>query len=540
MRHYLLLLLSVLAITFTSCRDDFEFEPSTGGLEFSRDTVYLDTVFTNIGSSTYTLKVYNRSDKDITIPTIKLAQGEASKYRLMVDGDGYGQGGTPGKIFNNVELLAKDSLFIFIETTIDYSEYANNTTTFLYTDKIEFDSGANYQDVDLVTLVQDAIFIKPNRELPSNIKETLTISGINDSIIGHELTTPDELHWTNDKPYVVYGYAFVPNGRTLTIDAGARVHFHAESGLIVDDTGTLLINGSPSTDPDILENEVIFEGDRLEPQFAGITGQWFGVWLPSGSQNVLNNLTIKNAVYGLWLQRTQGNVNTTPRAELKNCQIYNCSNYGLRAVTANINGSNVVINNAGEAAASLVLGGTYNFKHCTFTNYSNNYQQVPVMLTNFVESVDSSNPNQGIILASHLNARFDNCILYGSGNIALSQGRNAAQDYNVTFNHSLIKLVDYSNILDNNELYPYAATQIVNYNSCVLAETTTQNRPEFENPQQNKLRLFKPTGTSTGPENAADNTIAQQVGPDLANNLRPLAPDTTADIGAYESIEAPE
>jgi hypothetical protein len=35
-------------------------------LIFSKDTIYLDTVFNNIGSSTYTLKVYNKSNKDIT------------------------------------------------------------------------------------------------------------------------------------------------------------------------------------------------------------------------------------------------------------------------------------------------------------------------------------------------------------------------------------------------------------------------------------------------------------------------------------------
>ena len=57
---------------WSSCRKDFEFSPSTGILEFSKDTVYLDTVFTNIGSSTYNLKVYNRSNNDIIIPTLDL------------------------------------------------------------------------------------------------------------------------------------------------------------------------------------------------------------------------------------------------------------------------------------------------------------------------------------------------------------------------------------------------------------------------------------------------------------------------------------
>jgi len=45
---------------WSSCRKDFEYAPSTGSLEFSKDTVYLDTVFSKIGSSTYNLKVYNQ------------------------------------------------------------------------------------------------------------------------------------------------------------------------------------------------------------------------------------------------------------------------------------------------------------------------------------------------------------------------------------------------------------------------------------------------------------------------------------------------
>src|SRR5690606_7984656 len=122
---------ALLLVLVSSCRNDFEFEPSTGKLEFSRDTVYLDTVFTNIGSSTYTLKVYNRSKKNIKIPTLRLGEGENSKYRLMVDG-------MSGKVFNNVELLARDSMFIFIETTINYDDYTNSETSFLYTDQILF------------------------------------------------------------------------------------------------------------------------------------------------------------------------------------------------------------------------------------------------------------------------------------------------------------------------------------------------------------------------------------------------------------------
>ena len=71
---------------FSSCRKDFSTVPSSGNLEFSKTKVYLDTVFSNIGSSTYSLKVYNRSNQDIKIPTVQLGKGLNSKYRIMVDG----------------------------------------------------------------------------------------------------------------------------------------------------------------------------------------------------------------------------------------------------------------------------------------------------------------------------------------------------------------------------------------------------------------------------------------------------------------------
>ena len=126
---YYILTFSVLLL-WSSCRKDLEFSPSSGSLEFSKDTVYLDTVFTNIGSSTYNLKVYNRSNNDIVIPSVKLALGDASSYRLNVDG-------MSGKTFANVEILAKDSLYIFIETTVDIAD-VSNTKQFLISTPISF------------------------------------------------------------------------------------------------------------------------------------------------------------------------------------------------------------------------------------------------------------------------------------------------------------------------------------------------------------------------------------------------------------------
>lgn len=161
-------------VLWSSCRNDFETVASTGSLQFSKDTVYLDTVFTNIGSSTYNLKVYNRSNDDINIPSVRLAQGETSNYRLNVDG-------VPGKIFENVQILAKDSIFIFVETTLDINNLPTNARDFLYTDKLLFDTGGNEQKVELVTLVKDAVFLFPERYADGTI-ETLTLGEGDDAV----------------------------------------------------------------------------------------------------------------------------------------------------------------------------------------------------------------------------------------------------------------------------------------------------------------------------------------------------------------------
>lgn len=518
MRHCLLLLLAGLMISLTSCRNDFEFEPSTGNLTFSRDTVYLDTVFTNIGSSTYTLKVYNRSNKDIKIPTIRLGEGDQSKYRLMIDGDGIGSGTVPGRIFHDVELLAKDSMFIFIETTIDYTEYANNETTFLYTDRIEFDSGSNFQKVELVTLVQDAIFLFPARNeeglyeaVPTSETDERLIYGFN---LSHE-ENGDEFIWTNQKPYVVYGMAVVPTGETLNVQAGARVHFHADSGLIVRNGGVLNVNGAPSAE---LENEVIFEGDRLEPGFASVPGQWLTVWLQDGSRADIKNLTLKNALIGI---RMDGNDGTPDTFKLHNTKIYNSSISGLQSRNGTVQGTNLVINNAGMAAMEC-RGGSYDFKHCTFANYFNSYNQVPVLITDYFDTEEAR-------YVSDMDAVFSNCILYGSSNYGLLFDRVETLQFNYAFRNCLIKFNDFNNQFQDNPLYSFEGGS---YPGSLIAKTSSEFLPEFENPQQNQLNISNESAAN----GAADFAVSQLVPADVINNPRA----NPSDIGAYESAEFEE
>ena len=225
----LILKISTLILIITlwnSCENEINFKLNENSLIFSKDTVYLDTVFTNIGSSTYNLKVYNNSNENILIPEIKLSNGENSYYRLNIDGI-YNQNNNNGKRFENIELLANDSLYVFIETTIDIGELNSSQNSFIYNDKIEFLNLNNTQKVELVTLVKDAVFIYPNREEINQeyIYETLSIDFNGDGIseetnIRGRFLNDQELNFTNEKPYVIYGYAAVNNGSELTIQKG--------------------------------------------------------------------------------------------------------------------------------------------------------------------------------------------------------------------------------------------------------------------------------------------------------------------------------
>lgn len=501
-------------IFWSSCRKDFEFTASTGNLEFSRDTIYLDTVFTDIGSSTYNLKVYNRSNNDILIPSLKLGLGEASNYRLNVDG-------LTGNVFENIELLAKDSLFIFVETTIDINNFPNPDGTFLYIDKIEFDSNANLQSVELVTLVKDAAFIYPNRDNTTKVIETLTLNVagelVETELQGRELL-PSELRFTNEKPYVIYGFATVPANETLTIEAGARVHFHENSGIIVTNGASIHVNGRFSNNQETLENEVVFEGDRLEPNFSEVPGQWGTIWLLDGSvNNIINYATIKNATLGVLCD---GNPNeTNDKLTITNAQIYNSSSFGILGRNSSITSENVVINNSGQSSFAGTLGGKYNFTHCTIANYWNNgFRQLPaVLLNNFVLDEDNNTT-----IADLTEANFNNCIIYGNDNpeIILDEIEDEAVTFNFKFTNCLIRFEDNN---DNFTGPNYDLTDTNRYEDNIFNET-----PNFQDTDSNMLII--------GDESAAINqglpSFATEVPVDILNINRTTSPD----LGAYQHI----
>jgi hypothetical protein len=415
--------------------------------------------------------------------------------------------GTEGKSFNNIVLLAKDSLYIFIETTAKSTDA--NPNDFLYTDQIEFDSGTNLQKVQLVTLIQDAVFLYPNR-FADGTTETLPMG--DEKIYGFFLDENDplngnELVFTNQKPYVIYGYAAVPSGKKAVFNPGSRVHFHANSGLIVSNNASININGSKSNS-NLLENEVIFEGDRLEPQYADVPGQWGTVWLTDGStNNSINHLTIKNATIGLLIQNNDGTTVT-----IKNTQIYNSSNYGILAQTAKINGENIVINSAGLSSLACSYGGNYKFIHSTFNNNWNSSSQVAVSIDNFITGAVPE-------VKDLTQATFNNCIIYGSYSNELRLTKKTTAAFTYQFNNCLLKY----NATTTDPDYQFT-TDAEHYSAIILNQS-----PNFFNTNLNKLNIDATSGAF------AKGNSAYLIPLDILGNARTTPPD----LGAYQNKPFP-
>ncbi|MCF6213609.1 MAG: hypothetical protein L3J45_06240 [Flavobacteriaceae bacterium] len=504
-REFLFYTALIGVLFYTSCRKDFSTVLSSGTLTFSKDTIYLDTIFSNTSSSTRSFKVYNKSNDAISIPSISLEKGLASFYRLNVDG-------IPGKDFQDIAILAHDSIFVFVETTIDF----NTVTNPLYTDKILFDTGINEQKVDLVTLVQDAHFLFPSRDA-NGIKETiiLGVDASGEPIKINGFLLDGNTTFTNDKPYVIYGYLGVPENATLTIGEGVNLYFHEDSGIIVGKNASLKVNGT-------LDNKVVFQGDRREPNFDNVAGQWGTIWMRAGSQNnSINHTLIKNSIIGILVDSIGST--TTPTLQLNNTEIYNTTNFGLLGRETHIEGQNVVIANNGQSSLACTIGGSYTFTHCTFANYYNaGFRQFPTLLINNFFSYTDANGTEVFQARDLSQALFTNCIVDGNQNIEMILDKKEGSVFNYQFKNNLIKFNDVNNNFTSDVLYDFENTIFFSLN-------ILNGNAQFKDVDLNQLVIGKDSEAIS----KADANMATQVPFDILGVSRLQNPD----IGAYQHSE---
>ncbi len=456
-----------------SCRKEVFYNDPDALLRFNEDTVHFDTVFTTVGSITLPLKIFNDYNDPIIISSIELAGGEASQFRMNVDGDA-------GTVFHDIEIPANDSLYIFIEVTVDPNALA---LPYVIEDSIVFETNGNLQDVNLVAWGQNAHF------------------HFGEIVCGEV--------WEDDLPHVIYSYVYVDTACLLTIEKGCNIYVHGGSSIIVQ--GTLQINGEA-------DSIVRIQGDRLEDFYKDVPGQWNGIYiLRNSAGSDFKYVDIFNSIDGISMGGKLDDEFTfediadylieLPELTISNSTIRDCQNNGIFTLNSKIIATNVLIYNCGLSDAALFLGGDYDFKFCTLANYSSTWLTHQTATLGFLDYYAFSTD---WIAQADLTANFTNCIVYGS----LPEGNEIVIDTSLTptvfdfsFDHCILRTDIEQDLLDQ-------TSSIFN------------SDPVFENIGERKYNPFDGSPAI----DAGINIIG--IDDDLLGMPRPVG--VSSDIGAFE------
>lgn len=323
---YLLTIFMVLV----ACEDDDSFSVSTGlRLEFSADTLAMDTVFSRTPSSTYSFWVHNRHDDGVRISTVKLKRGNQSGFRVNVDGVYLDN--SNGSQTSDVEIRKNDSILVFVELTATETRKVEPQ---LVEDDLQFflESGAE-QKVCLQAWAWDA-----------------------QKLYSPEITKDSVIE--SDVPVVVYGEMTVNEGVTLTI-RNTTLYFHDKAGLYV--YGTLKT-----------ENCTL-RGDRLDYMFSylpydRVSGQWGAVhFYETSTDNHLVSTEIRNANYGIICDSAALDTDHY-RLQMEHCVVHNCVSVGVEAVNAHVRLDHCQVTNVGGDCLSII-GGVAEVNYCTLAQF---------------------------------------------------------------------------------------------------------------------------------------------------------------------------
>lgn len=300
-------------------KEEFNHDPELQ-LQFSDDHLTFDTLFSGIPSTTKQIKVYNQSSKAVYIDEIDLENSDKG-YRLNING-------IAGNSVRQIQIPAKDSLYIFIELS---TEDNNQDDPRLIEDHIRFTFNSKVQRFLLKSWAQDVIRFS-NSELRTQV-------------------------WTPKRPYFIDDDLYLQQNQTLQIQAGSKVYFQKGAGLHIH--GNLAIEGH-------FEKPVLFNSHRREELYDNVPGQWEGLFFYSEStDNHISHLQLENAIQGISAQ-SETNSNSL---EIQYSQFLNFSSTGIETTNFNLKMNDVIVSNCGNQTIQLKGEGNFQFYHCNFINY---------------------------------------------------------------------------------------------------------------------------------------------------------------------------
>ena len=468
-------------------------------LSFSTDTLSFDTVFTTIGSATKQFMVYNRNDQPLNIERVLQASPATSGFRINVDG-------RKGDNFDNVRIAAKDSMYIFVEVTVNPN---GKDQPLVVEDSIVFFFNGVKQSVLLEAYGQDVNLIKGGKILVENTKLTA------------------------DRPYLVYDSLTIDEGVTAEIEEGASFYMHDKAKII--SKGTIIANGT-------MEKPIVFRGDRLDfilndlLPYDRTPGQWEGIIFKQESfGNVFNNVIVRNGNNGIYCEASDPEKS---KLKINNSQITNMDGFAFKAINSNIEATNSEFTNA-TADAVLLVGGKHGFTHCTIANYmtlnarnSANNGKAPSYTLRILNKGIDDNP----VPYNLEQAYFDNCIIDGNHPVTKKQDEGELKielettiqsgNQNYQFNHCVIKRLE---IKDDK------------FKDVIFITENDKNKMEYRMTGGDKNKFmydFRPAKETTPGVGKADLFVTQKYPVDRygVNRLTNDGPD----IGAYEYVPKEE
>lgn len=334
LRHMAYTTLSCLVLTLCACSDYETFTTSPNDrLTFSADTISLDTIFSQVPSSTRTFWVYNKNKDAIRCTNIKLEKGNQTGFRVNVNGIFLGE--SQGYQIFDEDIFGGDSIRVYVELT---SPKNGGKEPLMVKDNLVFtlESGER-QQIELKAWSWDANLLT-NPVIENDV--VLDISS----------------------PTVIYGSLTVKEGACLTLPPGTTLYMHDKA--VIDVFGRLLCSGEK-------DNEVTIRGDRLDRMFDylpydGVSGQWGGIVLHESSyDNIIRYTDIHAATDAIVCDSAD---TARQKLTLSHSTVHNNKGFGIKSDNCKITIENSVISNSLSDCIAL-YGGNATINNTTIAQF---------------------------------------------------------------------------------------------------------------------------------------------------------------------------